>query len=58
MLVPVYVDFGKGWIRIGAATIVGNSTVDLNNIKLAQAAKRAIICAQADVLALNIQNEK
>jgi hypothetical protein len=58
MLVPVYVDFGKGWIRIGAATIVGNSTVDLNNIKLAQAAKRAVICAQADVLALNIQNEK
>jgi hypothetical protein len=58
MLVPVYVDFGKGWIRIGAATIIGNSTVDLNNIKLPQAAKRVAICAQNDVLALNIQNEK
>ena len=58
MLVPVYVDFGKGWIRIGAATIVGNSSVDLNNIKLPQTAKRAAICAQNDVLALNIQNTK
>lgn len=58
MLVPVYVDFGKGWVRIGAATIIGNSSVDLNNIKLPQAAKRAAICAANDVLALSIQNGK
>jgi aminopeptidase N len=58
MLVPVYVDFGKGWIRIGAATIIGNSSVDLTNIKLPEAAKRAAICAEDDVLALSIQNEK
>lgn len=58
MLVPVYVDFGKGFVRIGAATLVGNSSVDLNSIKLPQAAKRATICAQNDVLALNIQNAK
>ena len=58
MLVPVYVDFGKGWIKIGSATIIGNSSVDLNNIKLPQAAKRAAICARDDVLALNIQNAK
>lgn len=58
MLVPVYVDFGKGWIRIGAATITGNSTVDLNNIKLPPGAKRAAICAEDDVLALSIQNSK
>lgn len=58
MLVPVYVDFGKGWVRIGAATIVGNSSVDLNNIKLPQSARRAAICAENDVLALSIQNAK
>ena len=58
MLVPVYVDYGKGWVRFGAATIIGNSSVDLNNVKLPQAAKRAAICAQADVLALSIQNAK
>jgi hypothetical protein len=56
MLVPVYVDFGKGWARIGSATIIGNSSVDLNKIKLPPGAKRAAICAQDDVLALSIQN--
>jgi aminopeptidase N len=58
MLVPVYIDFGKGWARIGAATIIGNSSVDLKNIKLPPGAKRAAICANNDVLALNIQNGK
>jgi hypothetical protein len=58
MLVPVYVDYGKGWVKFGSATVVGNSSVDLTNVKLPQAAKRAAICAQADVLALSIQNTK
>ena len=58
MLVPVYVDYGKGWVKFGSATVVGNSSVDLTNVKLPQPAKRAAICAQADVLALNIQNTK
>jgi hypothetical protein len=58
MLVPVYVDYGAGWVKFGSATVVGNSSVDLTNVKLPQAAKRAAICAQADVLALNIQNTK
>ena len=58
MLVPVYVDYGKGWMRLGSATIIGNSTVELNNLKLPQNAKRAAICAQADVLALNISNSR
>jgi len=51
MRVPVYVDFGKGWQRIGAATVSGNSSVDLNNVKLPKGAKRASICALNDVLA-------
>jgi hypothetical protein len=58
MRVPVYVDFGKGWQRIGAATVGGNSAVDLNNVKLPKGAKRASICALSDVLAANIQNSK
>jgi hypothetical protein len=52
MLIHVYVDYGKGWVKFGSATVVGNSSVDLTNVKLPQAAKRAAICAQADVLAL------
>jgi aminopeptidase N len=58
MLVPIYLDFGAGMVRIGAANITGNNSVDLNNIKLTQPAKRAAICALDDVLALNIQNSK
>jgi hypothetical protein len=58
MLVPVYVDNGKGMVKLGEARIVGNKTVDLTNIKLPQPIKRAAICAFQDVLALNIQNGK
>jgi len=58
MLVPIYLDFGKGFVRIGAANITGNSSVELKDIKLGQPAKRAAICAMDDVLALNIQNAK
>jgi len=58
MRVPVYVDFGKGWQRIGAATVVGNSSVELNNVKLPKGAKRASVCALNDVLAASIQNSK
>jgi hypothetical protein len=58
MLVPVYVDFGKGWARLGSATITGNSSVDLKDIKLPRPAKRAAICSMDDVLALSIQNGK
>jgi aminopeptidase N len=58
MLVPIYVDFGKGWFRLGAATIIGNATIDIGSLKLPQPAKRASICALNDVLALSIQNGK
>jgi carboxypeptidase family protein/peptidase M1-like protein len=58
MLVPVYVDYGKGWVRLGAATITGNSSTDLTNVKLPQAAKRATICAENDVLALHLETAK
>lgn len=58
MLVPVWVDFGKGWVRLGSATLVGNSTVDLPNIPLEQTPKRVAICALNDVLATSIANNK
>ena len=58
MSVPVYVDFGKGWIPLGAATIVGNNSIDLGNINLPQAPKRVAICALNDVLATKIENVK
>lgn len=58
MLVPVYVDFGKGWVKIGAGMVTGNSSVDVKGIKLPQAAKSAAVCALDDVLALSIQNSK
>jgi aminopeptidase N len=58
MLVPVWVDLGKGWIRLGSATIVGNSSVELNNIALPKEPKRVAICALDDVLATSIENIK
>ena len=58
MPIPVYVDYGAGWVRLGVATLVGNSTVDLGKVTLPKGAKRAAICAMNDVLALKIQNNK
>jgi hypothetical protein len=58
MLVPVYIDSGKGFVKIGAAMMTGNTSVDLNGVKLPQAANRAAICALDDILALSIQNSK
>jgi aminopeptidase N len=58
MLVPIYADFGKGWTRLGSAVIVGNSTIDLNNVPLPQAPKRVTLCALNDVLAANIGGNK
>lgn len=58
MLVPVYVDLGKGWVRLGAATIRGNSTTELGQIRLPQAPKRVAIAPYKDVLALSVENQK
>jgi Carboxypeptidase regulatory-like domain/Peptidase family M1 domain len=58
MLVPVYIDFGKGWARLGSATMVGNTTVNISNIKLPSTPKKVAVCALDDVLALSIHNTK
>lgn len=53
MLVPIYVDFGKGWTRLGAARMIGNSTVDIP-APLPQAPKKVTLCALDDVLYTNL----
>jgi hypothetical protein len=58
MLVPLYADFGKGWTKLGMATMIGNTSIDVADIKLPTTPKRVAICALNDVLAANIQNGK
>jgi hypothetical protein len=58
MLVPIYLDMGKGWARLGAATIVGNSTIEIKGIKLPGVPKRMALAAMNDVLATSIENSK
>lgn len=55
MLVPVYLDFGKGWSKLGTVVLAGNSSVDLTGIKLPSKPKRATISAFNDVLATSVQ---
>lgn len=58
MVVPLYLDFGNGWVSAGSVTIVGNKSFDLGNIALPQAPKKVAICALNDVLATSIENVK
>jgi aminopeptidase N len=58
MRVPVYLDFGDGWVRLGAANMTGNKTVELPKLKLPQTPKKAALAAFDDVLALDIDNVK
>jgi hypothetical protein len=58
MIVPIYADFGKGWQRLGAATMHGNQTTDLGRLELPQPPKRLAVAAFQDILALNIENKK
>ena len=57
-LVPVYVDFGKGWVKLGAGPIRGNNSLELNNIKAAAPIKKAAICVFNDVLVTGIDTNK
>jgi len=58
MLVPVYIDMGKGWAKLGAARIRGNSSIDIKGLKLPAVPKRVAVCAMNDVLATSIENSK
>jgi hypothetical protein len=50
MLVPVYLDFDGNIMRLGEATLAGNSTAPIK-VRLPQKPKRVILCANRDVLA-------
>ena len=52
MLVPVYLDFDGKWVRLGEATLIGNSATKEIVVKLPQRPKRVAINAFHDVLAL------
>ncbi len=58
MIVPIYVDFGKGWLRLGSAALKGNVTIELPAVKLPAAPKRVAANALNDVLALSVENKK
>jgi len=58
MIVPLYADFGKGWQRLGSVTLVGNTSIDVNNLVLPQEPAKVALCALNDVLATSIQNKK
>ena len=58
MLVPLYVDMGKGWAKLGAARLTGNTSIDIKDLKLPAVPKRVAICAMNDVLATSIENSK
>jgi hypothetical protein len=58
MLVPIYADFGKGWVRLGSASITGNTTVEIKDSPLPIAPKRLAICPLDDVLALSMESKK
>jgi hypothetical protein len=58
MIVPIYVDMGKGWARLGSAAIAGNSSVEITGVKLPGVPKRVAVAAMNDVLATSIENNK
>lgn len=58
MLVPIYIDFGKGWTRLAVATTFGTKPVELKNVMLPQVPKRLGLAVMNDVLATDIQVNK
>ncbi|MDT4968245.1 MAG: hypothetical protein QOJ64_2982 [Acidobacteriota bacterium] len=58
MLVPVYADFGKGWVRLGSAMISGNSSTELKDLKVPEVPKRLALAVMNDVLATSIENNR
>lgn len=58
MPVPIYLDFGKGWVALASVRITGNKTIEVPPIELPAAPKRAAVAAYNDVLALSVENKK
>ncbi|HEX8286657.1 MAG TPA: hypothetical protein VF556_01600, partial [Pyrinomonadaceae bacterium] len=55
MPVPIYLDFGDGFVSLGTVTMVGNKTFDLSNIQLPKAPKKVTVAALSDILATEIK---
>lgn len=55
MQAPVYLDFGKGWTRLGQVAVVGNMSKDFQ-VPMPQRPKRVAINALNDVLCLSTTN--
>ena len=55
MPVPIYFDFGEGFVSLGTVTMVGNKTFELNNVQLPKVPKKVTIAALSDVLATEIK---
>jgi hypothetical protein len=51
MVVPIYLDFGKGIIRLGTIAVIGNMTTDEFQVKLPERPKRVMINYHHDILA-------
>jgi hypothetical protein len=58
MLVPVYLDFDGKWVRLGEATLIGNSTTPEFKVRLPQKPKRVALNAFHDILSTENTNEK
>ena len=58
MLVPLYIDVGKGWAKLGSARLVGNTSVDITDLKLPVVPKRVGVASMNDVLATSIEVSK
>ncbi len=58
MLVPVYLDFDGKWMRLGEATLIGNTATPEFKVKLPQRPKHVAMNAFHDVLALESVNEQ
>jgi aminopeptidase N len=58
MLVPVYLDFDGKWVRLGEATLIGNSTTPEFKVKLPQKPKRVALNVFHDILATENTNEQ
>ena len=55
MQVPIYLDFGKGWARLGTVPMLGNTTKEFK-VPLPEKPKRAAALALNDVLCREVVN--
>lgn len=58
MIVPLYVDFDGKWVRLGEATLSGNSTTTEFKVRLPQKPKRVALNAFHDILSTENTSEQ